>query len=318
MLERFLILWLCLLSCLAYVWPDSFSIDPFVASRPWLPLVIVVTMFAIGWLLPPDEVRQVVRRWPLVLAGTAVQYGSMPWLAWIVAHVYELDPDLRLGLILAGCVPGAMASNVLTLVARGNVSYSLSLTTAATCLSPLCVPLMLKLTLQQQLPKPLLPLVWQLVWMVVLPVVLGHTLGRLLPRWRTWAEAIGKRVAALAILWIIAVVVGVNREALGDVEAAAFWAVLTLNLAGYGAGRLGGWLLRLPPSMQRALTLEIGMQNAGLGTALAADLFQSQPRVMIPTALYTFGCMLTGTVLARYWALRPVDGGDGKQGSASC
>jgi BASS family bile acid:Na+ symporter len=52
--------------------------------------------------------------------------------------------------------------------------------------------------------------------------------------------------------------------------------------------------------MGRALILEIGMQNAGLGTALAADLFRSQPRVMIPTALYTFGCMLTGTLLARY------------------
>jgi BASS family bile acid:Na+ symporter len=307
MLERFLILWLCLLSWVAYIWPENAPIDPFVGSRQWLPLVIVVTMFAIGWLLPPDEVRQVIQRWPLVLAGTTLQYGSMPLLAWIVAHVYALDADLRLGLILAGCVPGAMASNVLTLVARGNVSYSLSLTTAATCLSPVCVPVMLQLTLQQQLPKPLLPLVWQLIWMVVLPVVFGHALGRFVPQWRRWAEAIGKRVAAVAILWIIAVVVGVNRGALGDVEAAALAAVLSLNLAGYVAGRLGGWLLRLPPSMQRALTLEIGMQNAGLGTALASDLFHSQPRVMIPTALYTFGCMLTGTVLARYWALRPED-----------
>jgi BASS family bile acid:Na+ symporter len=67
--------------------------------------------------------------------------------------------------------------------------------------------------------------------------------------------------------------------------------------------------------MQRALTLEVGMQNAGLGTALAADLFQAQPRVMIPTALYTFGCMLTGTVLARYWALRRMDDLEGEPGS---
>ena len=193
------------------------------------------------------------------------------------------------------------------------MSYSLSLTTAATCLSPICVPLMLRWTLQQELPKPLFSLIWQLTWMVVLPVVAGHTLGRLRPDQRRVAEAIGKRVAALAILWIIAVVVGVNRTELGKVESPVLLAVLTLNLAGYGVGRLGGSALGLPPSMQRTLTLEIGMQNAGLGTALASDLFAGQPRVLIPTALYTFGCMLTGTMLARYWARRPVaaDSADG-------
>jgi predicted Na+-dependent transporter len=75
---------------------------------------------------------------------------------------------------------------------------------------------------------------------VVMPVVAGHALGRKLQRWRRWAGAVGKRVAALAILWIIAVVVGVNREALGRVEPMVLAAAFSLNLAGYGVGRLGG------------------------------------------------------------------------------
>ncbi len=277
MLERFLIGWLCLLSWFAYVWPAAAPVDPFVASQPLLPLVIVITMFAIGWMLPPDEVRQVIERWPLVLAGTTLQFASMPWLAWLAAELFALDRDLRLGLIMAGCVPGAMASNVLTLMARGNVSYSLSLTTTATCLSPVFVPLMLKWTLQQELPKPLLPLIWQLIWMVVLPVVAGHMLGRWRPDARRLAEAVGKRVAALAILWIIAVVVGVNRDELSKVEAAVLLAVLALNLAGYAVGQWGGRVLRLPTSMRRALTLEIGMQNAGLGTAWPATCSRTNP-----------------------------------------
>ena len=77
--------WLCLLSAVAYIWPASAVWDPFAASQGMLPLVIVVTMFSIGWLLPPDEVQQVIHRWPLVLAGTTLQYASMPWLAWWVA-----------------------------------------------------------------------------------------------------------------------------------------------------------------------------------------------------------------------------------------
>jgi BASS family bile acid:Na+ symporter len=63
--------------------------------------------------------------------------------------------------------------------------------------------------------------------------------------------------------------------------------------------------LRLDEPMRRALILEIGMQNAGLGTTLASKLFRDQPGAMIPSALYTFGCMLTGTILAWYWGRRP-------------
>ena len=85
--------------------------------------------------------RQVLRRWPLVLSGTAVQYLTMPTLAYCFAHVWGLSGDYLIGLLLVGCVPGAMASNVLTFNARGNTSYSVSLTTTATLLSPLAVPI---------------------------------------------------------------------------------------------------------------------------------------------------------------------------------
>jgi BASS family bile acid:Na+ symporter len=78
-------------------------------------------------------------------------------------------------------------------------------------------------------------------------------------------------------------------------------ALLTVNLAGYAAGYGGGRMMGLPQTMRRALTLEIGMQNAGLGTTLAMGLFADE-RIALPAALYTFGCMFTGTILARVWA----------------
>lgn len=305
-LERYLLLWLCLSSWIAFQWPASLPLDGdlFARSQPWLPYVIVVTMFTIGWLLPLEEVKLVFRRWPLVLGGTTIQYLSMPLLAFLLSHLFPLSDDLRLGLIMIGCVPGAMASNVLTMVARANVSYSLSLTTAATCLSPIFVPVVLKLTMNQSLPTPMSDLVWKLSWMVVIPVVLGFCCGLALQGHRNWVEQIGKIVANSAILWIIAVVVGVNRQRISDVDHLILLAALSLNLSGYAAGHAGARLLGLPQGMRRALTLEIGMQNAGLGTALAAKLFVDQPAVMIPSALYTFGCMFTGTILARYWATR--------------
>lgn len=302
MIERFLVLWLCLLSAIAFYWPWAF--DPFRASAPWLFYLIALTMLAIGWMLPRDEVAQVARRWPTVLGGTAVQYGSMPLLAYLVGRLFRLEGDAMVGVVMAGCVPGAMASNVLTLVARGNVSYSLSLTTTATLLSPLVVPFALSLALgAQSVTFPTAATADMLLRFVVVPVVVGHLLGRTFIAWQATARRIGTLVANLTILWVIAVVVAENRDQLGQVTPWLIAALATLNLLGYAAGTAGGTLMRLPVPMRRALTLEIGMQNAGLGSTLALALFPDRPATAIPTATYMFGCMLTGTLLARGWAM---------------
>jgi len=77
-----------------------------------------------------------------------------------------------------------------------------------------------------------------------------------------------------------------------------------LNLVGYGAGYGIGKLARLDEPMRRALVLEVGMQNAGLGSLLAVKLFPDHPDAAIPTVLYMFGCMLTGAILAQIWHRR--------------
>jgi BASS family bile acid:Na+ symporter len=307
MIERFLLLWLTLLSLLAYFWIDLFPglVDPFVLSKPYLNVLIAATMFAIGSLLPRDDVKQVIDRWPMVLGGTAVQYASMPLLAFCVGRLFGFEGPLLLGITMVGCVPGAMASNVLTLAARANVSYSVSLTTMATMLSPIMVPAVLLLTLgswRTFSPEKMGHMSLTLCWTVVMPVVAGHLLSRTFRFWESFARRVGPSVANLAILWIIAVVVALNREKLADFKWTILVALLLINLGGYLAGNLGGRLLRLPRPMRRALTLEVGMQNAGLGTFLALEVFKEEPTAAIPTAIYTFGCMFTGTILARVWA----------------
>jgi len=303
MLERFLLLWLTLLSVAAYYWtawlPKVW--DPFLGTASGLNYLFAATMLAIGSLLPRDEVRQVIRRWRTVLGGTAIQYTAMPILAYGFARLLGLQGPALIGVLMAGCVPGAMASNVLTLVARGNVSYSVSLTTSATLLSPIVVPLALFLAIGHRAEDfPAAKLISDLCWMVVLPVVIGHLLSRSFPAWEAGARRAGAVIANLTILWIIAVVVATNRDNFSNLELRLLLALLGLNLCGYVAGGLGGRSLRLPAPMRRALTLEVGMQNAGLGTLLARNLFGDA--AAIAPALYTFGCMFTGTILARCWA----------------
>ncbi|MEW4570657.1 bile acid:sodium symporter family protein [Tautonia sp. JC769] len=303
-----LLLALVILSALAFAWPGLFgsaASDPFLASRSGLWALIALAMFAIGWRLPGDEVARVARRWPSVLGGTAIQYASMPLLAVATASVARLDADATVGLMLVGCVPGAMASNVLTLMARGNVSYSVGLTTAATLASPLVVPLALRWTLGGvSVDFPAVEAMRQLALFVVVPVGLGHAIGRLPRRRHRLDGPVASLVANLVILWIIAVVVASNRDRLAGPSLQLITALLAVNLLGYLAGDLGGRLLRVDPPMRRALTLEVGMQNAGLGTTMALTLFPDRPAAAIPCALYTFGCMLTGTALASWWSIR--------------
>lgn len=310
MLQRYLLVWLTALSVVAYLWPTSgIGWDPFAASAAYLPHLFAATMFAIGCLLPRDEIRQVLMRWPTVFGGTAVQYTVMPLTAYTIGHLCGLQGSLLLGVILVGCVPGAMASNVLTLAAKGNVSYSVSLTTAATLLSPVVVPVVLLLTVQQTAGhRGLLAqrAFWILATQVVGPVVTGHLLARRFRRLEETMKTVGPVIANLAILWIIAGVVNLNHEKLAQTGGQLAGILIAVNGIGYLAGFTAGTAFRLPDTMRRALTLEIGMQNAGLGAVLAGQLFAEDPITSLPPALYTFGCMLTGTVLAQLWALRSV------------
>jgi BASS family bile acid:Na+ symporter len=320
MFDRLLIVWLTLACWIAYTWPGwAGSLpDPFLASAGYLDYLFALTMFAIGWMLPRDEIEQVRRRWPMVLAGTAIQYTSMPLLAWSIGVLLGLDEDARLGLILVGCVPDAMASSVLTLSARGNVSYAVSLTTASTLLSPLVVPFALRLFLGESGEFNALTEAWKLAWMVVIPVLTGHALARYWQAAQRIVARIAPAVANLTIVWIIAVVAARNRhvEGVGNDLLAG---LLLVNVLGYAAGYCGGRMLRLPEPMTRALTLVVGMQNAGLGTVIALRLFQERPAVAIPSAIYTLASVYTALALAFVWtqcdARRP--DGDGQSPEAA-
>lgn len=352
MLQRYLLVWLILLSLLAFGWDAWFqpfwsewlsaAPNPFVATKSWLPYLFALTMFAVGCMLPRDEMRRVFDRWTTVLGGTAVQYAAMPLLAYGIGHALRLQGDILLGVILVGCVPGAMASNVLTLTARGNVSYSVSLTTSATLLSPLIVPLVLYLAVRvegiDRLALARKAFVVALI-QVAGPVVLGHLFSVRWQRLEQLMRRVGPVIANLTILWIIAVVVHLNARNLQDAMeqmgggalldalrlnaqsqadvsvgglSQAPWmllALLSVNLVGYGVGWASGRWMRLPTDMRKALVLEIGMQNAGLGATMSQQLFAGRELVALPPALYTFGCMMTGTLLAQFWSLRRSEDG---------
>ncbi|HBE70287.1 MAG TPA: hypothetical protein DDW52_19235 [Planctomycetaceae bacterium] len=307
-----LLLGLVATSAIALVWPQLASwfaidadFDPFRLSKNAIWGLISVTMLCLGLVVERSELEQ-LRSSPLsVLVGLAIQTTCMPLFAFGACQLLQLEGQLASGVILVGCVPGAMASNVLTMTARGNVSYSVSLTAVATLASPITVPILLSIFADAS--TDLSSASGQLFLTVVLPIVIGFAAKEIWTPLQSLAARICPAIASVALLWIIASVVAGARDLLFQISASVFVALLVINIAGYLAGSVAGRVTRMPTAMCRALTLEVGMQNAGVGTGLAASLYGTDTLAVIPTAAYTFGCMATGTLLAAFWASRAID-----------
>ncbi|MBR2694274.1 MAG: bile acid:sodium symporter family protein [Thermoguttaceae bacterium] len=302
-LTKYLLVWLTLTCILSFFWPripgiDRFP-DPFDLNGDEMKILISLAMLVIGSLLPLDEVKMVAKRWHLIIAGTAIQFTAMPLLAFAAARIFHIEDPYYTGLILAGAVPGAMASNLLTMLAGGNTSYSVGLTTSATLFSPFTIPLLLRLLLGADVAPEVAPMMLDLLLTVVMPVVVGFTLSRIFAFWNKCAQAIGEVVGNIVIIWIISAVVAVNRGGFGSNILFLIPPLVFLNLGGYSAGMLGGKAIGLDSRMCRALLLEIGMQNAGLGATIARNYFEDKPGAALCCALYTFGCMFTGILVAQ-------------------
>jgi len=262
----------------------------FVGMQGAMQPAFAVTMLFVGTLVRAEQLRAFARQPARALLGLLAQYTVMPLTAWAVSLAFD-DPLLRVGIVLVGCMPGAMASNVMTLLYRGDLVLSVAMTTLATFLSPLMLAFWFPLLADRRVAIPAGGLAWNATWMVVLPVAAGI----LLRYWRKQLPAWWDRAAALlasgTIVFIILLVVAANHARLRDLGGGLAAAMLALNLGGYalafGVARLLGW----PPAQRRTLVIEVGMQNAGLGSVLAlAHLGEASA---VPSAFYTALCVFT-------------------------
>ncbi|HIB84562.1 MAG TPA: bile acid:sodium symporter family protein [Chromatiales bacterium] len=249
------------------------------------------TMFALGLVLEPPELSDTLKHPSQIGLGVLTQYSVMPVLSFACAWYSDLSPELALGIIIVGCAPGAMASNVIVYLAGGAVAYSIALTTVATLLSPLLTPTLVEWLGGAFLPIPFWPMMQTILWMVLAPLLAGMLLHRILGARIALARDIAPAVASVAIVIICSYAVAANHERIGSVGPSLFALVVSINACGY---LLGWFLARLYGFDRRhrlTLSIEIGMQNAGLGVALALEHFG--PETALPGALFAVWCILT-------------------------
>lgn len=283
----------------AYLHPPLFLV--FRSSFLWF---FAATMFAMGVVLDAGEVRETLQRPGRIGLGVLTQYLVMPALGFTVAILSPVTPEIALGFIIVACAPGAMASNVMVYLAGGAVAFSVALTTVATLLSPVLTPALVKLLGGVFLEIPFWPMMRTILLTVVLPLGAGMLLRKQLGRYLEAARSLAPAVAAVAIVVICSYAVAANQERISMMGGWIVAMVILLNglgyLAGWGLARLYGFdaLHRL------TLAIEIGMQNAGLGVALALRHFA--PETALPGALFAFWCILTAAATSAWIRRRTV------------
>ena len=263
-----------------------------------------IVMFGMGLTIRPSDFRIVFSHPKDVLIGTVAQFTIMPLVAYVLTKVFALPAELTVGVILVGTCPGGTASNVMTFLAKGDVPLSVGITSVSTILAPVLTPLLTYLYAGETVNVNLLAMFLSIVQVVIVPICLGlivtHYFGRLAQR----AVDVLPLVSTLAIVCILAAVVGANAEKIRTCGFLILLVVALHNICGYALGYAAARLLKMTSPKCRAVSIEVGMQNSGLATSLATSHFAQYPLATIPGAVFSVWHNVSGALLASFFARR--------------
>lgn len=270
----------------------------------WL---ISVAMFGMGATLTLEDFKRVLVMPKGVLLGSVLQFSVMPLLGWSIANGMGFDPEIATGIILVGCAPGGVSSNVITYLAKGNVALSVTMTACTTMAAPLMTPLMMFLLAGKSVPVNYLDMMQSIAWTVVGPVVLGIVFNGLAGRagWRSpRLESILAILSIAAIFWICAIIAANSHQAIREMGAKLLVAVLLHNLLGYTLGYLGARSVGLNEIDARTVAIEVGLQNGGMAANLATTVLKNANAAIAP-AIFAPVMNVSGSLLATWWSQRP-------------
>ncbi len=291
---KYFAVWVIIFGVVAYLWPG-----PFVGLKKFNETFFALTMFGIGAVLEVNDFKRIANKPSIVLLGCIAQYSIMPVGAFVLAKMFNLSPELTVGLILTGAAPGAMASNVMSYIAKADTAYSVSLTTVSTLLCPVLTPGLTYLLAKSTLPIPFWNMFFSVIYMVVAPLILGFAVRHFFKKRVERIAAVFPAISVTFIIFICSLVIALNRERLAQLTGIIVTVGVILNVYGMSAGYGLASIFRMEVKRRRTLSIEIGMQNAGLGTALALKHFGDV--TALPAAAFVFICIITASVMAELW-----------------
>jgi len=258
--------------CAGMYYPQYFvSVGSFKLSALIVPLLQVI-MFGMGTELSLKDFAKVFRMPRGILVGIVCHYTIMPLVGFSLAYLFNFPNEIAAGIILVGCSPSGLASNVMSYLARANLALSVSVTTVSTLLAPFLTPLLMKLLGGQFVEVHFWAMAWDITKIVIFPVVAGLGFHYLIRGKLKWLDKAMPLLSMGAIAFIILIILAAGRDSLMKVGALLILATFLHNVIGLFLGYWSGRLLKFSERDCRTIALEVGMQNAGLASGLALTM----------------------------------------------
>jgi BASS family bile acid:Na+ symporter len=235
-----------------------------------------------------------------IIIGVVGHYVIMPLVGFTVAKIFNFPNEIAAGIILVGCCPSGLASNVMSYLARANLALSVSVTTISTILAPFLTPLLMRLLGGSFVENNFWGMVWDITKIVILPVAAGLAFHYLVRGKFKWLDKAMPLLSMGGIVFIITIITAAGRDNLLKVGALLIIATFIHNLAGYFFGYWSARLLRFHERDCRTIALEVGMQNAGLASGLALSMGKLATAGLAP-AIFGPVMNITGSSLASWW-----------------
>jgi len=286
--------WIIFFSAVAYFYPIYFA-----DLRTLIVPTLGVIMFGMGVTLTTDDFKRVFLRPKDVGVGVVTQYTVMPFIGFVLAKIFGLDPLLAVGVVLVGSCPGGTSSNVMTYLARGDVAFSVTMTSVSTILSPIMLPFLMYTYAGEWINVPVLKLFISTVQIILLPVGLGYLLRILIKDKIKYVLPVLPSVSAAAIIFIVAVIVAANSASIASVGLLVAVIAIIHNTFGFLIGYRVARFFGMDVNRARAVSIEIGMQNSGLAVALANTYFGAL--AALPGAIFSVWMNISGSALAWWW-----------------
>lgn len=291
-------LWVILFAFIALCIPSAF-----VWMKAYIPWVLGIIMLGMGMTMTVGDFKGVLQSpKAVVVVGVVAQFVIMPGLAYTLCKIFHLPAEIAVGVLLVGCCPGGTASNVIAYMAKANTALSVACTSVSTFLAPLLTPAIFYLLASQWISIDAGSMFIDILKVVIFPIIIGVFLRSLLQEKTEQYIQIMPLVSVIAIVLIVAAIIAASKASILQSGLLILGIVMLHNGFGFLLGYWVSRLLKLPYADAKAVSIEVGMQNSGLGVTLAALHFAASPVTAVPSAIFSLWHNISGPALATYWA----------------
>ncbi|MBC7887351.1 MAG: bile acid:sodium symporter family protein [Ferruginibacter sp.] len=291
---------------ISLTFPQYFiTVGEFPLKKLIVPLLQLIT-FGVGCTMSGHDLSGVLKMPKAVFVGVFCHYTIMPFVGFTIAKVFGFPPEIAAGVVLVGCMPSGLASNVIAFIAKANLALSVTITAVSTLLAPIMTPLLMKFLGGQFVPVNFMDMLWDILKLVIIPIFAGVMVNHFFHKKALWIDKVMPKISMGGIACIIIIITAAGRDNMLHVGLALVFAMFLHMTIGLMLGYWGGRLFGLSKLNCRTIAIEVGMQNGGLASGIAVQMGKIAtvglaPAVNGPIMNTTF------SLIATWWGSKPID-----------